>query len=362
MVLESIVVQEIEYPSRMDWELVDRWADGIPTYSENDPKNPEWRATPTIFLDLTSDGYGPVYVKNEADRRCNPTGTIKDRAAWELTTLYRDFARMLALRKKKIDGSIESIPVPRLSMITAGNVGKAVSHAFEKFGLPPLKLLVSSLVLKERLDQLKGTHADIYLVDLGLKALDPEEIKKLTKNEGGVDITSVVAFEPHAIFYDWHVHEAFNEEPDQVFVPYGSGRLFENFLTWQQRSVRNDATGRRDPRLRVSLRQVASMDVLGAEPIAVNSVADKLTKPFHPFELFKDRDISALSSFGFTGRNTGVYPISEVRLIEAYALLSRYCETEPSAAAGLALYLDRFQRGLVNPRRKTLVVNTGRGI
>jgi hypothetical protein len=33
--------------------------------------------------------------------------------------------------------------------------------------------------------------------------------------------------------------------------------------------------------------------------------------------------------------------------------------TEPSAAAGLALYMQRYERGLVSPEKKVLIVNTG---
>lgn len=51
-----------------------------------------------------------------------------------------------------------------------------------------------------------------------------------------------------------------------------------------------------------------------------------------------------------------------VKIKQAYELLSRYCDTEPSASAGLALYLQRFDHGKVRPQDKVLVVNTGKGI
>ncbi len=363
MTLENTIVKEMEYPKIMDWDLVERFADEIPCYNQDDPKNPEWKPTPVIELDLTDKGYGTVYIKDESNTSSNPTGTIKDRAAWELATLFRDWARSLYLRKKQINGNIGSIAVPRFSMITAGNAGMAVSHAFERFRLPPMKLLVDASVTPERLKALKQLYTDIYLVDLNAKKLTPEQIKFLTNNQEGIDITSVMSLEPQAVFYDWHVHESFNQEPDEIYIPYGSGRLFENYLTWQQRTIRNDANNRKDPRLKASPGKIASISILAAEPRKQNSIADKLTKRFNPFIAFEDQDIDALKTLAFTGENTKVYKISEEKIKQAYEILtSKGITAEPSACAGLALYLHRYDEGKIDPGKKILVVNTGKGI
>ena len=361
MSLEHTVVKEIPYPTVMEWPLAERWAESIPAFSENDPSHPEWPATPTIPVDFSNEGYGLVYVKNEA-HESNPTRTIKDRAAWELVTLYRDFARGLWLKRKKgiLDGNISRIQVPRLSIITAGNVGKALSYAFEKYNLPPVKLLVDGAASRERLERMKKLHADVYSTNLQEKPLTTDEIKRLTNNESGIEITSVRIIEPHATFYDWHVHEVFNERPDEIYVPYGSGRIMENYLVWQARTMRNDATRRRDPRLKLPSGHVIGISVLGAEPELQTSVADKLTKPFNPFTMFTDEDISALLSLSFTGSESGVYDVAEERIHQAYDLLSKHVATEPSASAGLALYLQRFDEGKINPRKKILIVNTGK--
>ena len=367
MALERIVVQELSYSPILDWHLIEQWADGIPVRSENDPKNPEWRPTPVIPLELSAEGYGLIYVKNEADPASNPTQTIKDRAAWELTTLFRDYARGLYLQKKAglLDENISSLCIPHLSLITAGNVGRAISPFFQKYGLPPMKLLVDVHIPLSRLDLLKQLYADIYQVDLNEKLLTAQEIKMITHNENGVDITSVHVLEPHAIFYDWHVHEVFNESPHQIFVPYGSGRLLENYLTWQQRTIRNDTVGRKDPRLQVPAGKVISIDVFGVEPEQQDSCADKLTKNFNPFTIFDDQDISTLTSFSFTGKQTGVYKVKEKYIVEAQRiLLDHSIMAEFSAAAGLALYLQLTDEQKINPRdgKKRLIVNTGKGI
>ncbi|MBI2129247.1 hypothetical protein HYU07_03320 [Candidatus Woesearchaeota archaeon] len=355
MALNAEVIKELEYPLVMDWKLVEKWADKIPIFSENDPKNPEWKATPVKQL----EGCENVFVKDESDIRSNPTQTIKDRMAWELTALFRDYARGLYLKKKSglVNGNIGSLVVPRLTYVTAGNVGRSVSNMFEKFELPPMKLLVDSYILTERLETLKGLHADIYRADLSKKPLTAGDIKRLTNNENGIDITSVMIIEPNAVFYDWHVHEAFNECPDEIYVPYGSGRLMENYLTWQTRNARN-----KDPRLKIPLEKLTGISILGAEPEQKRSIADKLTKNYNPFIIFDDQDFLALKTLEFTGKNTGVFKVSEERIKQAYQILSQYCNTEPSAAAGLALYLQRFDEGKINPRNKALIINTGKGI
>lgn len=351
-------IKEIPYKKFMNRRLLERWADGIPVFSENNPEKPEWKETPTFPLDLSAYGYGIVHVKNEADRGSNPTQTVKDRAAWEIVTLYRDFARSLKMRKIDPTG----VMIPRLSIISSGNMGSSLSYMFKKYGLPPVKLLLDFRCAEKLKSMLQGLYAEVYTTDLSRKPLNDLDIRKLTKNENGVDLTSVRVIEPNAVFYDWHVHEAFNQSPQEVYLPYGSGRLFENYITWQERTVRNACRGVRDPRLRVDARFVASMSILGAEPRSKKSIADKLSKSFNPFVHVEDQDICTMNSFSFTGPSTGVYQIPEARIKEAYALLGRYFETEPSACAGLALYLIRFEKGLIDPDAKCIIINTGKGL
>lgn len=362
---ERTVVKTVAFPKFMSVELMDVWGDEIPAFSEADPTHPEWRATPIIPLDLSSRGFGVVYIKNEADRTSNPTGTIKDRAAWELATLYRDYARALYLKIRGgtlQKGELDRQVIPRLSLMTAGNEGRAIAACFEKYKLPPPKMIVGNDVKKSILDELRKLRADIYVVDLS-KELSPENIKALSDNEGGIDITSVRVIEPESVFYDWHVYEVFNENPDHVYVPYGSGRLMENYLTWQMRSARNDSEGKRDPRLKAPVAKVISINVFGAEPEAYPSIADKLSFPFKPFLIFKDQDTRALVSLSFTGKDTSRQKVAEEYIQEGLKIFTEYnIDAEPSAAAGLGLYMHRFERRLVDRRSKVLIVNTGKGL
>ncbi len=362
---ESQVIQERPFPKTMTPEIRDAWGDGIPAFSEADPLRPEWRKTPEIEANLYSEGYGTVHIKNEADRLSNPTGTIKDRAVWELATLYRDFARTLYMKWRSgrltID-ELKQIQIPRLSLITSGNEGVAIAERFYKHFLPPPKLIMDKNVSPAILERLKRLYADLYLVDLS-KKLTTEDILRLSNNPHGTDITSTRIFKPQATFYDWHVHEAFNFEPDTIIVPYGSGRLAENYLYWQGETVVNDSHQRRDPRLTTSVGKVTSINILAGEPISPTSSADKLTAAFKPFLLFKDEDFSALAQFNFTGKHTAKIGVEEHYIKYAHEIMKGLgIPAEPSGATALALYLQQYDQGLISKREKVLVVNTGEGL
>lgn len=67
--------------------------------SENNPKNPEFPpdnpkfpATPTYQIQVP--GFSNVWLKDESH---NPTGTHKDRMAWEIIKLYRDILKQKEL-------------------------------------------------------------------------------------------------------------------------------------------------------------------------------------------------------------------------------------------------------------------------
>src|SRR6266550_4494131 len=74
--------------------------------SENNPTKPEFPAdapkfpaTPTTKIDVP--GFSNVWLKDESK---NPTGTHKDRMAWEIIVTYRDF--LLAKQRGQITGEL----------------------------------------------------------------------------------------------------------------------------------------------------------------------------------------------------------------------------------------------------------------
>src|SRR3989338_8856707 len=104
--------------------------------SENDPNNPEFPpndpkfpATPTYKITVT--GFSNVWLKDESH---NPTGTHKDRLAWEMVVTYKDI--LLAKKDEYVKEKL-----PQLSIITSGAAGTAIQTMLNKYKLPPLKCL-----------------------------------------------------------------------------------------------------------------------------------------------------------------------------------------------------------------------------
>jgi len=368
MTLDRVIVQEIEYPGFMTKALLDEWLDMLPIAGPDDPNHPEWNATPVYELDLTPFGYNAVvYVKDESDKRSNQTGTLKDRRSWELGPIwYRAYADNLW--RARLNGSLRRTSMPRLDDLTAGNAGTAEAVINEIYNLPPPKLLLDIRTPEERLEKLKKLRADIYLADLSTniftgnrESYTPKQIRILTNNKNGHDITSSRIVDPHKQYYDWHGHEAFNENPDEIYVPFGSGELFDNYITWQRETALNGER-KKDVRLRVNPEDVARMSILAAEPRRVmTSKADKLTGQ-KPFRYYSENDLQGMRAFSFTGKDTGIYSVPEEKIKLAYEIMSRHFNCEVSAAAGLALYLQRYETGKIDPAKKALIINTGKGV
>jgi len=363
MMLDRQIVQEVPYPERMSWELIQRWLDEIPVFDEDNPADPEWQKTPDFPLDLTAEGYGVIQVKDES---VNPTGTAKDRPAWEAAVLLRDYASSFLARDQSLNGAIVELPPPRFTILTAGNDGKALAHSLARYGLPPPKLLVDKDLHLARLEQLRLLRADIYVADLTKAELTPEQILAMTNNKRGIDLTSTLMFRANELFYDWLAHEVFNTQADEVYVPCGSGRVRDNLLHWQEKNVRQYlAHGKADPRLQIPLDRLISMSILSAEPEDPESIADKLPAPFRPFQAYHESDLAALQRMNFTGTMTGTYPVREEYITRAHQLFSQHgIAAEPSGAAGLALHLQLVDSKQVHPLdgRKKLIINTGKGI
>lgn len=355
MKLETIVVQEKNFPRFYTKERAERWAEEIPLYAIKNPHNPEWEATPLIPADLRPE-YGQVLIKDES---VNPTGTIKDRAMWEVAKLYGKQARLLLSTTKK-HSSLEFYPIPRFSIFSAGNAAVAAARVFDKYGLPPIKVLLDQNTTAKMVEELKKEHADIYLADLSTP-LNARAIKVLTNNPNGIDITSTSSFRPDTVLYDWHFHEVINVSPDHVFTPYGSGRLFENYVRWQESSLTNEINRLRDPRLKIPIDNLIRINIFGAEPRKiVKSLADKLTARYKPFKILNEEDIKDMIHLRYSGRKTRVYPVEEERIVEARNILSSFCQTTYSGAAGLALYMQQWDNHRIKPGEKVVIVNTGR--
>lgn len=325
--------------------------DSIIVASENDPSRPEFPAddpkfpaTPTFHIQVP--GFSNVWLKDESK---NPTGTHKDRMAWEMIVTYRN----LLLAKRQ---SSDARPIPAMSIISSGSAAIAIQTQLKKYGLPNLKVLVDANLNPLIVASLKKLGCEVYETDLGKKELGWQEILQLTHNPEGLDITSNDALEPTTRFYDWLSYEILNSDPDYCFIPFGTGQLYENILN----IVKKELTHKHhDPRYQGDLNQLRQCNFIGATTSNPNSRAEKLYSPHLPFTHYNEQWMRLYKQAGYCGPESDVYSIREEHLEEAIQLAqAQEIDCEPSGIAGLALLLQ--MRAQVPADAKILIVNTGK--
>lgn len=325
--------------------------DLIVVASENDPNRPEFPAddpkfpaTPTYQIDVP--GFSNVWLKDES---FNPTGTHKDRMAWEIIVTYRDF--LLAKQNGQARG-----PLPTMSIISSGSAAIAIQTQLRKYNLPNLKVLVDPQSHLTNLKFMKQLGCEVYETDLTKKPLQGKEILKLTDNPKGFDITSSESLDPTTRFYDWLSYEIINSSPDYCFIPFGTGNLFENILNINKKEV---STNKHDPRFKGNINKLRHCNFLGATTNDPKSKAEKLYSPHLPFVHYDEQWMRLYQRAGFCGPESGVCLLEEDFLDKAIELAAKLkINAEPSGIAGLALLLqmqDQIPKG-----KKILVVNTGK--
>ncbi len=283
--------------------------DSIHIASENNPLKPEFPpekpkfpATPTYKI--TVPGFSNVYLKDES---YNPTGTHKDRMAWEMIVTYRDF-----LLAKKKNGKTKNYALsknksfaklPQVSILTSGSAGFAIQYWLRHYKLPKLKCLIdihTNLIIQKAL---KKVGAELYVTNLQKRELSWREILKLTDNEEGFDITSSEALDPTTRFYDWLSYEIINNSPNYCFVPFGTGHLYENILNITKREL---TTSSPDPRFRGSKDILQKCHFIGATTNDSKSKAEKLYSPHLPFVHYDEQWIKLYKYAGYCGQESNV--------------------------------------------------------
>jgi len=325
--------------------------ESIHVASENDPGKPEFPAddpkfpaTPTVRIQVL--GFSNVWLKDESK---NPTGTHKDRMAWEIVVTYKNF--LLAKERGQITGDL-----PAMSVISSGSAAFAIQTQLKRYHLPNLKVLTDVHLDGAIVSALERVGCEIFVTDLGRAPLQFREILALTNNPRGFDITSNEALDPTTRFYDWLSYEVINSSPSYCFVPFGTGNLYENILNINKREVSTEA---HDPRFRGSVELLRKCNFIGATVDYLRSKADKLYSPHLPFVHFDEQWIRFYRFAGYCGARSGVHLVTEERLEEARDIAtSQGIDCEYSGIAGLAMLLQL--RGEVPADAKVLIVNTGR--
>jgi len=322
----------------------------ISVASENDPNKPEFPpdspkfpATPTFKIEVP--GFSNVWFKDESK---NLTGTHKDRMAWEMVVTYREF--LLSKKAGRID------KLPALSILSSGSAALAIQTQLKKYNLPNLHVLMDSSTDPKILSGLEKIGCNIFLEDLGSKTFTWKDILESTENEGGFDITSNEAYDPTIRFYDWLSYEIINNDADFIFVPFGTGQLYENIMNIIKRELSYKT---RDPRFRGTKEILQKTSILGSTTRDPKSKAEKLFAPFLPFANFSKQWIKFYRYTGLTGEMSEVYDLQEDFLDKAIEMAKKQGLTcEPSGAAGLALLLQIESK--IPKDSKILIVNTGK--
>lgn len=315
-----------------------------PHKPEFPPDNPKFPASPTYQIQVPS--FSNVWLKDES---VNPTGTHKDRMAWEIVVTYREF--LLAKKRGLVDG-----PLPQMSIISSGSAATAIQTQLAKYHLPNLKVLVdtpTNPTIREALAQL---GCDVTVADLEEEPLTSKDILELTNNRDGYDITSNDALNPNTRFYDWLSYEIVNESPEYCFIPFGTGTLYENLLNINRREVTRT---RHDSRFHGKTDVLRQCNFMGATSHDPQTKAIKLYSPHLPFSHYNEQWIRLYRNAGYCGSQSGVYTFTEQQLDDALHLADEQgINAEASGVAGLALMLA--MKDTLPKDAKILIINTGK--
>ncbi len=349
------IVQEIPYPKLWTPELLKEVAE---KEAELDREHLD---TPFVNLDLSQEGFGHVLIKDES---VNPTGTHKDRLALAIAEQFVYETKMFKYSVlqndpetwKRRSDNLRDNSINRFSLITSGHGGMALATMFKKHELPPPKLLLDTHTDPDIIEQLKKQNTDIYLIDLGMATLTTKDVLELTNNQLGSDLTSQnLDYDGYwRVYYQKLAEELFEQKPDQIYVPNGSGNLFEGILSAQT----IDYTAGHG--LHKKGKTINDIDVFGAEPETADTKAVMLYAPSKPFKYFDLKGIHK-NTMGTDG--PGVFTVSETGIEQAYQIYQKHhIQAGYSSATAMALYLKRFREGKVSEKDKVIIVNTGRGI
>ncbi len=337
---------------------IERIYQSIQIPSNNNPLKPEFPPKPFFTPSFPASktykinipGYSNVWLKDEST---NPTGTHKDRFAWEVIIKYK--ALLESSRQRHFER------LPQISIISSGGAATAVQNLFNLFNIPmSLKVLLDEKADKSIKDSLQKIGCTIYETNLSDVLLKPEEIKRITENWDGIDITYRETLDPNLDnYYDWLSYEIINEDPEYCFIPFGTGDLFINVLNIVKKEYFNSFLHNPDPRYSGSIEKLKNCHFLGATTKNKDSMLDKLYSSFLPtFDEYL-KFIKELTSYSCIGGKTSIKQIQESFVKDAIQIATEQNITfEPSGIAGIALLLQ--VKGHVPTDSKILIVNTGK--
>lgn len=329
-----------------------------PSMPEFPEGNPAFPASPHYQLPIPE--FKRVWIKDES---FNPTGTHKDRKAYELLihlqTIFKE-----KQEKDAADGRRRVIENPPISVISSGNEAYAIQTLFSEKGYRDLRVILDKSYKKSSVKtHLKAINCKMWFENLD-KNLELEDVMKITGNKTGIDITARLnedLIKKRYKFYDWLSFEILNLSPDFCFIPVGTGDLYLNVLEFNKTEIEKKQKGEsRDNRFFGHLDILSKCNFIGASTKDEKCKADKLfTRHNSAFDKTFTEHVDSYIKGGFCGKATGIYEIDEHYLEIAMEYLNKLkIAAEYSGAAGLAIFFSMMEN---IPKEKTVViVNTGK--
>ena len=321
-------------------------SEGLYIPSLNDPQKPEFPPRPfyepkfpaSNTFRIEVPGFSNVWLKDEST---NPTGTHKARMAWEVL-----------IKAKRYH-------VKEVSIISSGSAAAAIQHFFNLYKVnTKLKVLMDFNISKNIKDSLRKMGCEIYETDLGKQSLTGKDIKELTHNKEGIDITYREILDRYNDnYYDWLSYEVMNENPSYCFAPFGTGDLFVNILIIAEREF-NNRIYKHDPRFYGDIQKISQCHFLGATTHDANSRMDKLFSYYLPSLNDYQFYTNSLIQNQRIGNLSGILEVDESFIEEAMDISKKHSiRCEPSGIAGLALLLQ--MKDELPKDEKMLIINTG---
>jgi cysteine synthase len=313
-------------------------------HPEFPPGSPRWPATPCLRREFAGHDF---LIKDESQ---NPSGTHKDRWAWEKVVQYKQII------ERALEAGDDRIKLPAYSMISSGSAALALQCMLRIHQLPDLHVGVDGQRVKQRIiDKLRAHGAEVHRLDLKEEILTEEQVCMETQNHGGHDVTprhARASFEEH--HYDWMVYEILEEKPKHIFVPFGSGGLFASIMY----IIEAEKSGRRDDRLREGSASIENVNLYGATSDDPKTNMEMLFAYHRPMLGGIEQDLERFVADKVLGSRSAICDVGNndaVRAVE-WAQGARI-RTDYSGAAGLALFMK--MAGDIPPDELVLVVNTG---
>ena len=349
---EPIKDKNIKPKNNFSKETLQKIIDRIKPKSYSDPNNPEFPydepkfpATDTIEYEINGK---KILIKDEST---NPTGTHKDRMAWEILLYYKRKLQSL------VNSENEIITIPNLSMISSGSSALAIQDLLVKFGLPPLKVLIKDGFKESVYEKLTKSGCIIFKKDLTIKELKRDDVLKLTENKTGIEVSFRDAIDPtHIEYYDWMSYEILNENPTTVIVPFGSGELFTNIMNVNRKEVLLNIG---DKRFEGNKELLKSSKFYGVTTTNPNSKYFKLCSYFFNCNQYNKEQMEMYKRLDICHKDSKVVDISDDFFEQAKELCDKLkLNTENSSLAGFAFYLENEE--LFKNEERVMIVNTGK--